>query len=266
MSYDALCEATIGALEAACVLVESANARLGKSPVASGPWKIPAGSLETGIEVLAQILQTQLQSAQSYDSLRQSLTGLYPVEQIETFIEDPEDDRLSYHGAALSRAERVHAGVLWALALHENASLPCRSYMASSVAENWQSVGLFLKKHFRLYRPERLVARVESECARVKADTLRKEVGNRPPSSKPDADMPSSQDAKGWWSTHDSATEHGLNQDALRKRLKRWRHSNARGWMEVPPSERASKDPQFLYDPVSIRPVIDKMLAKKTSG
>ncbi len=66
-------------------------------------------------------------------------------------------------------------------------------------------------------------------------------------------------DAASWWSPKDLAKHHNVPQDALRKRLERWRKQNGEGWMEVSRSERKSRDPKFLYQLNAVQPVIDEM-------
>lgn len=78
-------------------------------------------------------------------------------------------------------------------------------------------------------------------------------------------------DSAGWWSVRDIATKYNLNQENLRGRLKRWRHHNAEGWMEVSAPERRPREPKFLDRPDAVKPVIEDMLGsqnvrrKKTS-
>lgn len=71
-------------------------------------------------------------------------------------------------------------------------------------------------------------------------------------------------DAKGYGfvSPRELADAHGLNGDALRKRLDRWRNSHADGWSEN--QNRKSTEAQFLYRPASVADVIQKAI--KASG
>jgi len=70
---------------------------------------------------------------------------------------------------------------------------------------------------------------------------------------------PRTEAGPGWLSPADIAKKYGLNQDALRKRLDRFRHNHADGWMEVPNSERTQRGPKFLYREDAIKQLIIAM-------
>lgn len=62
----------------------------------------------------------------------------------------------------------------------------------------------------------------------------------------------------GFVSPRELADVNGLNADALRKRLDRWRNSHADGWTEI--TERKRTEAQFLYRPASVADVIQKAI------
>jgi len=64
--------------------------------------------------------------------------------------------------------------------------------------------------------------------------------------NRPEAN-PAKPSRTGWLSAADLAIRFGIPLGSLRKRLERWRHNHADGWMEVSSTERAPRDPKFLY-------------------
>ncbi len=77
------------------------------------------------------------------------------------------------------------------------------------------------------------------------------------PATNPPAKSP-----YGYLSPAELAEQHGLDSEALRKRLERWRRKHMDGWIEN--TERKPTEAQFLYAPSVVESVIQQ--AKKASG
>lgn len=78
----------------------------------------------------------------------------------------------------------------------------------------------------------------------------------RPPASSGAA---ATEAGPGWLAPADIAKKYGLKKENLRKRLDRFRHNHADGWMEVPKSERTQRGPKFLYREDAINQLISAM-------
>ena len=76
----------------------------------------------------------------------------------------------------------------------------------------------------------------------------------------PQKHMVTSQAASAKMSTHDLATRHGVDAEALRKRLDRWRRGHDAGYSEVSNARR--NEPKYLYDESVVMPVIEALKAK----
>jgi len=96
---------------------------------------------------------------------------------------------------------------------------------------------------------------VEEILADIKADGLVDE-GEEPGASSLDLEV-------GAYLVSELAEHFGLPQNALRKRLDRWREQNPGhdGWLEHP--ERKPREQKYLYRPTAVmKPVIEPLLAK----
>lgn len=71
-------------------------------------------------------------------------------------------------------------------------------------------------------------------------------------------------DPQGLYSPADLARLFGLGQDALEKRLARWRKGHFEGWIEN--RERRPTEPQFLYRLSVVQPIVDAMLASRETS
>jgi len=63
--------------------------------------------------------------------------------------------------------------------------------------------------------------------------------------------------AVGWYSHIDLARHSGVDADALRQRLNRFRRRNARGWKEI--DERGPHEPRFFYQLKSVQHILDDL-------
>ncbi len=61
-------------------------------------------------------------------------------------------------------------------------------------------------------------------------------------------------------SPRELANKHDIDNEALRKRLDRWRYDHDTGYVEV--SNPTPREPKYLYDESAVMPVIDAMKAK----
>jgi hypothetical protein len=68
-------------------------------------------------------------------------------------------------------------------------------------------------------------------------------------------------EATGKLSPRELADKHGVNLDALNKRLERWRYEHDAGYSEVTNSRR--NEPKYLYDEMAVMPVIADLKNKK---
>ena len=64
---------------------------------------------------------------------------------------------------------------------------------------------------------------------------------------------------KGFATHQELATENGLNSEATRKALNRWRQANAGGDGFIENHDRRPNEPQFLYDRTLVAPVLNRL-------
>ncbi|GMV79774.1 MAG: hypothetical protein AMXMBFR7_09580 [Planctomycetota bacterium] len=70
--------------------------------------------------------------------------------------------------------------------------------------------------------------------------------------------------SNGYFSSTDLAMRHGLDSEALRKRLERWRKENGEGWIETP--NRKSRQPAATYQESAVWAVLKALKARKETS